>query len=346
MSNRSLLLFLFFLAPLTLYAQIGGDGTYQFLNLTHSARVAALGSKTIAINDDDLDVAFLNPSLLNLSTSNHASVSYVSFFDGINFGESSYGFQAFGKSAAVSLQYIDYGKFIESQDNGTITGSFTAADYVVQFSMAHQFDSLFSIGATVKPVYSVYEHYTSFGLASDLAASYTSRDRLFCASLLFRNMGTQIKTYTGSSYESLPFEIMVGVSQKLRYAPFRFSLTAHQLQKPKLTYTNPDDVKIDPLSNKEITTSKSSQFADNVFRHLIVGVEFLPLKSFVVRVGYNHQRRKELAIADAEGMSGFSWGFGLKLRKFSLSYGRSFYIPSQASNHFSLMINFMEFGKN
>lgn len=346
MSNRSLLSILMIFIPVSLCAQIGGNGTYQFLNLTHSARVAALGSKTIAINDNDLDIAFLNPSLLNAETSRHGTLNYVSFFDGINFGETSYGFEAFGKSAAISLHYMDYGKFVEAENTGEITGSFRAADYVLQFSMAHQFDSLFSIGATVKPIYSVYERYTSVGLAADLAASYTSLDRLFCASALFRNMGTQIKSYTGHDYEPLPFEIMVGVSQKLRYAPFRFSLTAHQLQNPKLTYKNPDDVKIDPLTNKEVESSNSSQIADNVLRHLIVGAEFLPLKSFSVRVGYNHQRRKELAISGSEGMSGFSWGFGLKLRKFALSYGRSYYIPSQASNHFSLVVNFAEFGKN
>lgn len=346
MSNRSLLLTLVLFLPFILRAQIGGQGTYQFLNLSHSARVAALGSKTIAVNDNDLDIAFLNPSLLNSLTSSKAAISYVSYFDGINYGESSYGFQAFGKSAAISLHYIDYGKFIEAQNNGTITGSFTAADYVLQFSMAHQFDSLFSIGVTLKPIYSVYENYTSFGLAADVAATYSTLDRLFCASVLFRNMGTQLKTYTGNSYEPLPFEIMIGLSQKLRYAPFRFTLTAHQLQNPKLTYRNPENVKIDPLTNKEVEDSKASTVGDNVLRHLIAGVEFLPLKSFVVRVGYNHQRRKELAIAGAEGSAGFSWGFGLNLRKLSLSYGRSFYIPSQASNHFSLILNLSEFGKN
>jgi hypothetical protein len=335
MKSKLLLFVPYFFFPFLLHAQIGGNGTYQFLNLTHSARVASLGSKTIAINDNDLDLAFLNPSLLTPYTSHNWTISYVNYFAGINYGETSYGFQVFGHSAAASIHYIDYGKFIASQSDGTITGSFRAADYVFQLSASHELDSSFRIGATVKPVYSVYETYTSFGLAADLAATYTSSDKLFCAAMVVRNAGTQIKAYRNGYYEALPFEILAGVSQQLKHAPLRFSLTLQQLQKPKLTYTVPDSV-----SGSGGTSSKGlSLVGENVMRHLIVGVELMPLKSFVIRAGYNYQRRKELAIADAPGMSGFSWGFGLNLRRFSISYGRMFYIPQQATDHFSLTVH-------
>jgi hypothetical protein len=335
MNLKPVLLVLLFSFPFLLHAQIGGNGTYQFLNLTHSARVASLGSKTIAINDNDLDIAFLNPSLLNIRTSHNWTISYINYFAGINYGETSYGFQAFGHSAAVSVHYIDYGKFIEAQSDGTIIGSFRAADYVLQFSASHEIDSFLRIGATVKPVYSVYETYTSFGLAADLAATYTSSDQLFCAAVVMRNAGTQIKAYRNGYYEALPFEILAGVSQQLKHAPLRFSLTLQQLQKPKLTYTVPDTI-----SGSGGTNSKGlSLVGENVLRHLILGIEFMPLKSFVLRAGYNYQRRKELAIADAPGMSGFSWGFGLNLRRFSINYGRMFYIPQQATDHFSLTVH-------
>ena len=48
------------------FVQTGGRTTYKFLNLTQSARVAALGSNFLAIHDNDLSLALANPSLIIL----------------------------------------------------------------------------------------------------------------------------------------------------------------------------------------------------------------------------------------------------------------------------------------
>jgi hypothetical protein len=76
---------------------------------------------------------------------------------------------------------------------------------------------------------------------------------------------------------------------------------------------------------------------------MILGVEFIPIKSFYFRAGLNYERRKELMIDTQPGMVGFSWGFGLKISKFQLSYGRATYHMAGASNHFSININLSEF---
>ena len=56
-------------------------------------------------------------------------------------------------------------------------------------------------------------------------------------------------------------------------------------------------------------------------RHLIFGIEFIPLDNFYLRAGYNYQRRQELKISNRTAMVGFSWGFGIRISKFHLSYG-------------------------
>ncbi|MDX2442255.1 MAG: hypothetical protein QNK30_00520 [Bacteroidales bacterium] len=43
-----------------MFGQIGGRSTYAFLNLTNSARVAALGGKIVSLPDNDLDLPFHN----------------------------------------------------------------------------------------------------------------------------------------------------------------------------------------------------------------------------------------------------------------------------------------------
>jgi len=57
MLRKLLLLFIVFISPI--YAQVGGQSVYQFLNLVQSPRQAALGGKTVTIVDYDVNQAFL-----------------------------------------------------------------------------------------------------------------------------------------------------------------------------------------------------------------------------------------------------------------------------------------------
>jgi hypothetical protein len=156
----------------------------------------------------------------------------------------------------------------------------------------------------------------------------------------------QIKPYYPQHREKLPFEVEVGVSQKLKHAPFRFSIVAQNLQKPDLTYRKTGDdgyQEIDVVTGEPVSNHKIEEFADKVMRHMIFGVEFSPFKSFSLRGGYNYQRRSEMKIESRVAMVGFSWGFGIKISKFNLSYGRASYHLAGASNHFSLSTDFSTF---
>ncbi|TNF30345.1 MAG: hypothetical protein EP314_01710, partial [Bacteroidetes bacterium] len=60
-------LFLVLTFSLSAFAQLGGGSTYSFLDLTASARNAAMGGDQIAIKDGDLDMLYMNPSILDSS---------------------------------------------------------------------------------------------------------------------------------------------------------------------------------------------------------------------------------------------------------------------------------------
>ena len=145
--------------------QLGGNSTYAFLNLTHSARVASLGGKVVSIPDDDLNLPFHNPSTLHEGMSSHLVLNYVNYFSDINFGYVSYARHSnrFGDFAA-GLNYINYGKFIAADRVGTINGEFRAAEYSLNLIYSRALDSMFRIGVNLKPVYSALESYQSFGL--------------------------------------------------------------------------------------------------------------------------------------------------------------------------------------
>jgi hypothetical protein len=325
-------------------AQVGGTHTYDFLNLTNSARVAALGGKNISLNDNDLNLSFHNPALLTPETSHNLVVNYVNYYTDVNYGYVSYASDRDSLGTfALGLHYLNYGTFTKADAGGTINGSFTAAEYALNIIYSKSIiDSAIRVGVNVKPIYSQLYKYHSLGLVADLGITYTNKEKMYTVAAVIRNMGSQITSYTGT-YEPVPFEIQLGITKKLEYAPFRFSLTLQQLQKLKMTYTDTIKQGVDPNTGELIEKSKIAQFADNSLRHCIFGVDFLPTKNFYFSLAYNYQRRQELAIVDRPGMTGLSWGFGFKISRFRLSYGRATYHVAGASNHFSISTNLAEF---
>lgn len=339
----------YLLIYITIYAnsQTGGDNTYEFLNLTNSARSASLGGILLAERDEDINTVFYNPSVLSADMANRLSLNYINYIAGINYGYFSYALKpySFGQFAG-GLHYVNYGEFIEANASGQKTGHFNASEYALNLVYARTLDSMFTVGATIKPVFVSLESYTSFGIAADIGITYYKTEQQFGVSLVFKNLGYQFsRYYEGGEREKLPFEIQLGLVKKLAYAPFRLSLVAHHLQIPRLTYETQEEkeAKEDIFFQETNKQSKFERALDGTLRHIILGVEFIPTKSFVVRFGYNHKRRKEMTLEDNMAMVGFSWGFGLKLKRFDLNYGRASYHLAAPTNFFSLTLNLDSF---
>ncbi len=350
-----LLFFLLGLNSQNIIATSGGNHTYKFLSLTNSPRVASLGGKLIAIKDDDVSLPYYNPSLLNASMNNHLALNYINYFAGINFGYASYARTIKGiGNVSAGIHYINYGEFTAADETGLITGTFKAGEYAINMFWSRQLDSSFSVGVNFKPIMSFLEKYSSYGFATDLGITYQSDDKLFTAALVFRNIGSQLKAYNRKVFEPLPFEILLGGSIKLRHAPFRICFTGHQLQTLDLTYEKEEETteiqtslseSLDTTEKKiDQITSSLGDFADQFLRHTIIGVE-MPLieNNIYLRFGYNYKRRQELGVSTKMSTVGFSWGFGLRISKIFINYGRANYHLAGPSNHFSIRVNLADF---
>jgi hypothetical protein len=348
LGRKYLFICIFLILPGISFAQVGGKYTYEFLNLTNSARAASLGGMLVSTPDNDPNTPFHNPSMLNPEMDNNIVFNYVSYLSDINFGYFSFAknFTNIG-NFATGIHYINYGNFISADPAGTITGNFTASEYAfnIIYSRVLPFDSLFNIGINLKPVISNFERYSSFGLAADIGINYTNKEKLFSAGLVFKNIGFQFKPYYPGASEPLPFEIQAGLYQKLKHAPFRFMMTIRHLERFKLapaTENNPvnsDGTGFDTEKQK----SDFEIFGDNLMRHFILGIELNFIKPIFLQFSYNYQRRQEMKLASYGGMTGFSWGFGIHLSKFQLSYGHATYHAAGASNYFSLAVNLNKF---
>ena len=332
MNKTAILILISLLASLTLKGQSGGENIYEFLNLGSSARVAAMGGDQIALNNVDADYSFYNPAVLHPDLDQKVALNYVNYLTDINYGYASYT-KDYAKIGTFSLamHYVNYGKFTEANEFGEITGNFKASDYALIISYGRQLNKNIRVGASIKPIYSALEKYSSFGLAADLALIYDSSDELFRASIVARNFGYQIKAYYGSHREDLPNEVLIGMSTKLQHAPFRFAITYRHLEEFDLTYES-------ELNKTDDSFSKSSkdEFSDKTLKHFILGAEFLPSKNFSIRLGYNFQRRMELKVDEKTSTVGFTWGFGVKVSRFQVSFASAKYHLAGASNHFSI----------
>jgi len=340
----SLLVFVHF----QMIAQIGGTHTYDFLNLIHSGRVSSLGGDVIAINDNDINLSYHNPALLTPEMNQDLVLNYVNYFTDVNYGYAAYATKI--KNYGIfsgGINYINYGKFIAADEKGIVTGEFKAAEYAINLIYSRAIDSSFRLGVNVKPVISTLEKYTSIGVVADFGVIYQKPQSLFAAALVIKNLGTQLKGYTNER-ESMPFNIQLGISQKLKHAPLLFSVTFDHLEKWDLTYDEPKDEEtiLDPSFSEENSESTIDKLADQFMRHVIIGLEFSPINNFYVRAGYNYRRRQEMLIESKTSTIGFSWGFGIKISKFNLSYGRATYHLAGASDHFSISTNLDSFKRN
>lgn len=325
------------------FGQSAGDKAFVSSDLIFSARMGGLGTNGHAIKDGDLNLGVYNPALLDSNNHNQFSFSYINYIHDLNYGQVAYSqhFQKLGTFAA-SVNYLSYGKITETDIYGEELGNVSAGEYIFSISGARQIDSLFSVGANLKMFYGQMAEYSSTALAVDLAGVYHNPKINTTMSLMLLNIGAPLSYYTETDRPDMPFEIQFGISHRLGKAPFRFTLVAENLQRWKLVNEHESVEERDPITG-EITTKSKDTFGENLMRHFVVGVEVLIGKNMFLRGGFNYRRRQELKAPDRTGLSGISFGAGLKIYKFHLSYSRATYNLAGASNHITITTRFSDF---
>lgn len=337
MLRKIITFFCFSLTSLSI-AQVGGETTYQFLNLVSSPRQAALGGKVLTNVDYDVTQAIFNPATINVEMDNQLAVNYTSYLGGIGYGTASYAYTVDRRTQTfhTGITYINYGSFDGYDEAGNSTGTFTGNEAALSFGYATQIGySDFYFGANAKLITSKLEQYNSVGAAIDLGFVYINDYLNFNAALVVRNLGTQITTYADLK-ERLPFEVAFGMSQLLENVPIRWHVTLENLQEWPISRPNPAR-SISDLSGNQ--SSEKIGFLGQVIRHTIVGAEIFPEGGFNIRLGYNFRRGEELRIIDQRNFSGLSAGISVKMNKMRFSYTHAKYTSAANSNFFGLQID-------
>ena len=172
-----------------------GSTAYNYLNVTSSARIYGLGGVNISTVEDELSTADQNPGLLGFEMSDQVLVDYMRYLGNSNFAGVKYA-RAIGERGAWSAG------FRYSYDN----------------------TSRLRGGITMKLLYSSYEQYSAFAVATDLGINWYDPETDWSFSAVVANLGGQLKKFH-ESYDRLPIDVRLGATKGFSGVPVRLSVT-------------------------------------------------------------------------------------------------------------------------
>lgn len=324
-----------------LSAQIGGRYVFEFLNNPHSARLTALGGSQITVADEDISLATSNPALLNEKSNNQFSFNHNFHFADINNGHI-----AFGKSlkylggihSHIAVSYVSFGDFVAADELGNDIGVFSGNETAVTIGASKQLNERISLGVNLKGIFGNLESFSSSGIGVDVGLLYIRPESNIKIGMVVKNIGTQFTSY-GTEIGVLPLDVQIGISNRLKYLPFRFTIIAHQLQRWGIRFDDPNLLSTESILGEPLPETSSLEAGlDNFFRHFIFNGEFLLGKQegLKLRFGYNHLRRQELSLSNFRSLAGFNLGFGIRIKGVYLDYGIGYFHIAGATNHLSI----------
>jgi hypothetical protein len=349
MELRNLLAYglLIFIAVFSLQSGLNAQNFGSSMDLLikeTNARTAALGGFNVSLQDDDVQLVNGNPALANGSMKRNLGMTYNPALAGIRQYNTTY-CDSVPKAGVLfaSLQYLDFGSFRQTDASGTDIGNFTASQYAVSLGTAMKKGN-YKLGAALKFSSLQINGLQANAILADLGVSYKHPSKDLSYGLSIRNLGFQAaKFYTDGQRIPMPLNIQAGFSYKLSHMPLRISCTAFYLQETDIQYLDPNTPgKLD--ANGQLLKEKK-KLTEQIARHLCLGGEFLLNKSFNLRVGYNHLRRKELRTETGAGLTGFSLGFMINTKPVNLAYTYSGWQAGTGLHFLSMHLRLQSFLK-
>ncbi|MBX2907305.1 MAG: type IX secretion system protein PorQ [Taibaiella sp.] len=327
---KALLLGLAITGSSSLLAQVtGGQFAFEFLRLSNSPRVSALGGISVANPSPDISLAVQNPALMRPGLHNQLQLNYNGLYAGMSSSNLNYGYHSekLNTSFVGGLQYMNYGNFKNTTAAGTVEGDFKAVDYAFSFGASRSYGEHWRYGANVKFAHSALYNVRASAAMIDVGVNYYDTASLWDIGVVAKNMGVMLDKYTDvNPAEPIPFDLQFGVSKQFKHLPLRLFSTIHHLYEWDIRYSNPEDVTANTLLGTTDSNQKTKRyFANKLFRHFIFGAEITLGKKVTVTGAYNVLRRNEMALQTVKGVAGFSFGVNVDLNKFIITYGRSYY---------------------
>lgn len=311
----------------------GADGSpaYNFLNIAPSPKIYALGGVNISAVDADLLATEQNPALLGQEYNNRLGISYMRYIADSNLASIAYAHSAGSRGAwSASVRYFGYGSIDRTDVSGNTTGTFSPKDLAIGAMYSHDITDMLRGGIAIKGLYSSYDSYSAFALATGIGINYYDPDRDLSLSAAVVNLGGQIKRFD-NSYDRLPIDVRLGWTQSFPGLPIRFSITAWNLTKWNLPYYETGD------GSDDSKPRLKSGFGSNLFRHLVFAADLVPSEKYYICLGYNYKTRTDMSTYSRNFLSGFSLGAGLDIGGWGV--GLAFAQPHSGATTFMVSLS-------
>ncbi len=275
---------------LTAENENAGTSGFTFLKVNYSARASAMGNAYTGLSND-ADAVFFNPAGLVQINSPQASLTYMSYLDGINCGsavyvypvneKTSFGVFAKGLSATEDRTTADeMGQYEETN------GVFGMSDFIFGISAARYLLDMLDVGINAKFIQESLDDNSASAVVIDVGIMHQSTNEHIKVGIALRNIGKQLTYYTNNEYEEImPTTLTVGFN----YHP-----------KEKF-YATIDIYK--PLDNE-------------IFGR--VGIEYQVHPMLALRTGYKTNASDWATGGYNDFLSGMSFGTGFDLNKYNL----------------------------
>lgn len=333
----------FFLAFSCGFAQLGGEQSFGFLNLAENARVAALGGHLISSYDSlDVNTGMYNAANIQESHKNRLGVNFLPLKQGIKKTSLTYT-SDLPKLGLLNfnVEHVGYGDIPSTDALGNSIGTVNAQEFALSVGKSFV-QGPFSLGTAVQFARSKIGDFGASALLLDLGGTYVHPEKDLTVSMALDNFGFALTKYTPDNKLNVPINVTTALSYKPEHMPVRFHFSAHNLQKLDIQYLDTTiTFEIDEQGDKVIPEKKLSE---QIFRHFNLGLEFELFKSFHLRMGYNHLRRKELK-TEAKGGSGFSFGGMMRVKKFTFEFSRAYYFAGSGSSVLSVTTDLSSLSK-
>lgn len=290
---RKILIVLFLVMLSTLLIaenENAGTSGFTFLKVSYSARAAAMGNAYTGLSND-ADAVFFNPAGLVQINSPQASLTYMSYIDGINCGSAVYAHPYKDKTSLAV-----FAKGLSATEDRTIAdemgqfegidGTFGMSDFIFGISAARYLLDMLDVGINVKFIQETLDDKSASALVFDAGIMHQSTNENLKVGIAIRNIGKQLTYHTNDEYEEImPITLTVGFN----YHPKEDFYTTVDIYKPR---------------------------DNDIFGR--IGMEYRVHPILVLRAGYKTNASDWAAGGDYDLLSGISAGTGFDLHKYNL----------------------------
>ncbi|MDH4221925.1 MAG: PorV/PorQ family protein [candidate division Zixibacteria bacterium] len=289
------LILLLFTTPIWATNSKVGTTAYPFLKVGVGARASAMGGAFVGLSDDE-SALYFNPAGLMQLSDKHFITYYNNHISDIQSGFLGY-ISPYSEKVMLgfSVNYFNYGKIEETDEQGNRLGTFSAGSFSFAFSCARKIKPRLDLGANVKFILEneSAQGHSSDALALDLGGFYQHTDERTRLGAVIHNLGFQLKGFAESHKDPLPTVIKLGISHSLKEIPL---LVAGDLSVP---------------------------FDNDIY--LSLGGEVTYFKPLFLRLGWTSFGENYKTDSDKDKWAGMSLGFGFHWKKYIFDYAFSSY---------------------